>query len=84
MSGPSHQHPESGGDKVPRIAYLESIRGLAAVQVLLLHFLGAFAPDLVTSLPAGTVAGYIHLSPLYFRYDAIRRSTFSLRSAAMS
>jgi hypothetical protein len=32
---------------VPRIAYLESIRGLAAVQVLLLHFLAAFAPDLV-------------------------------------
>lgn len=56
--------------KVPRIAYLESIRGLAALQVLLLHFFGAFAPDLVVSLPAGaTVAGYIHLSPLYFLYD---------------
>jgi peptidoglycan/LPS O-acetylase OafA/YrhL len=55
---------------VPRIAYLESIRGLAALQVLLLHFLGAFAPDLVVSLPVGaTVAGYIHLSPLYFLYD---------------
>jgi peptidoglycan/LPS O-acetylase OafA/YrhL len=55
---------------VPRIAYLESIRGLAALQVLLLHFLGAFAPNLVVSLPVGaTVAGYIHLSPLYFLYD---------------
>jgi peptidoglycan/LPS O-acetylase OafA/YrhL len=55
---------------VPRIAYLESIRGLAALQVLLLHFLAAFAPDLVFSLPAGAaVAGYIHLSPLYFLYD---------------
>jgi peptidoglycan/LPS O-acetylase OafA/YrhL len=55
---------------VPRIAYLESIRGLAALQVLLLHFFGAFAPDLVVSLPVGaTVAGYIHLSPLYFLYD---------------
>ncbi|HMJ40690.1 MAG TPA: acyltransferase family protein [Pseudolabrys sp.] len=55
---------------MPRIAYLESIRGLAAVQVLLLHFLAAFAPDLVFSLPAAaTVAGYIHLSPLYFLYD---------------
>src|ERR1700682_5702612 len=59
-----------GLPKVPRIAYLESIRGLAAVQVLLLHFLAAFAPDLVFSLPAGAaVAGYIHLSPLYFLYD---------------
>jgi peptidoglycan/LPS O-acetylase OafA/YrhL len=53
-----------------RIGYLESIRGLAALQVLLLHFFAAFAPDLVFSLPAGAiVAGYIHLSPLYFLYD---------------
>jgi peptidoglycan/LPS O-acetylase OafA/YrhL len=59
-----------GLPKLPRIAYLESIRGLAAVQVLLLHFLAAFAPDLVFSLPAAApVAGYIHLSPLYFLYD---------------
>src|ERR1700710_1321195 len=56
--------------KLPRIGYLESIRGLAAVQVLLLHFLAAFAPDLVYSLPAaGAIAGTIHLSPLYFLYD---------------
>jgi peptidoglycan/LPS O-acetylase OafA/YrhL len=59
-----------GLPKAPRIAYLESIRGLAAVQVLLLHFLAAFAPDMVFSLPAAAaVAGYIHLSPLYFLYD---------------
>jgi peptidoglycan/LPS O-acetylase OafA/YrhL len=33
-------------------------------------FLAAFAPDLVFSLPAGAdIAGYIHLSPLYFLYD---------------
>jgi peptidoglycan/LPS O-acetylase OafA/YrhL len=63
-------HPEALREKVPRIGYLESIRGLAAVQVLLLHFLAAFAPDLVFSLPAGAAfAGYIHLSPLYFLYD---------------
>jgi peptidoglycan/LPS O-acetylase OafA/YrhL len=56
--------------KAPRIAYLESIRGLAALQVLLLHFFAAFAPDLVFALPAGaTIAGAIHLSPLYFLYD---------------
>jgi peptidoglycan/LPS O-acetylase OafA/YrhL len=59
-----------GSRKTPRIAYLESIRGLAALQVILLHFFAAFAPDLVFSLPAGVaVAGYIHLSPLYFLYD---------------
>ena len=70
MTGSARQYPEGPRDKAPRIAYLESIRGLAALQVLLLHFLAAFAPDLVFSLPAGaTVAGYIHLSPLYFLYD---------------
>jgi peptidoglycan/LPS O-acetylase OafA/YrhL len=57
-------------DGVTRIAYLESIRGLAALQVLLLHFLSAFAPDLVFSSPAAApVAGLIHLSPLYFLFD---------------
>jgi peptidoglycan/LPS O-acetylase OafA/YrhL len=56
--------------KTPRIAYLESIRGLAALQVLLLHFFAAFAPGLVFSLPAAApLAGTIHLSPLYFLYD---------------
>jgi peptidoglycan/LPS O-acetylase OafA/YrhL len=61
---------DPGTQKAPRIAYLESIRGLAAVQVLLLHFFAAFAPDLVFALPAAaTVAGVIHLSPLYFLYD---------------
>jgi peptidoglycan/LPS O-acetylase OafA/YrhL len=70
MSGSAPQCPAGPRDKAPRIAYLESIRGLAALQVLLLHFLAAFAPDLVFSLPAGAaVAGYIHLSPLYFLYD---------------
>lgn len=78
MKDLAHQCPE-GGDRAgsavdpqhpPRIGYLESIRGLAALQVLLLHFLAAFAPNLVFALPAAAaVAGYIHLSPLYFLYD---------------
>jgi peptidoglycan/LPS O-acetylase OafA/YrhL len=70
MTGSAPPCPDAPRDKTPRIAYLESIRGLAALQVLLLHFFGAFAPDLVYALPGGaTVAGYIHLSPLYFLYD---------------
>src|SRR5258708_9607063 len=70
MNASAPQHLGSLRKKTPRIAYLESIRGLAALQVLLLHFLAAFAPDLVFSLPAdATVAGYIHLSSLYFLYD---------------
>jgi peptidoglycan/LPS O-acetylase OafA/YrhL len=70
MSDSACEYPEGSGEKVPRIAYLESIRGLAALQVLLLHFLLAFAPDLVFTPPAGAiVARTIHLSPLYFLYD---------------
>jgi peptidoglycan/LPS O-acetylase OafA/YrhL len=66
MKDPARQSPQA----LPRIGYLESIRGLAALQVLLLHFFAAFAPDLVFALPAGApVAGRIHLSPLYFLYD---------------
>lgn len=70
MSDFARQYPEASRDKAPRIAYLESIRGLAALQVLLLHFLSAFAPDLVFTPPPGAiVARTIHLSPLYFLYD---------------
>src|SRR6266849_2114529 len=70
MSGSAPERPEGPREKVPRIAYLESIRGLAALQVLLLHFLTAFAPNLVLSPPDGAmVARTIHLSPLYFLYD---------------
>lgn len=65
MNSSARQYAE----RLPRIAYLESIRGLAALQVLLLHFFAAFAPDLVHSPAIATVAGYIHLSPLYFLYD---------------
>ena len=70
MSDFARQYPEASRDNAPRIGYLESIRGLAALQVLLFHFLSAFAPDLVFTPPPGAiVAGTIHLSPLYFLYD---------------
>jgi peptidoglycan/LPS O-acetylase OafA/YrhL len=52
-----------------RISFLESIRGLAAAQVLLLHFFTAFVPDLVNQNPSSAIAASIHLSPLYFLYD---------------
>ena len=52
-----------------RIAYLESIRGLAAVQVLLLHLFSGFVPDLVFPAPTSALAASIHLSPFYFLYD---------------
>lgn len=53
-----------------RVTYLETVRGLAAVQVLLLHCLSAFAPDLVfAKLGAGGAAAYVRASPLFFLYD---------------
>lgn len=53
-----------------RVTYLETIRGLAAVQVLLLHSLSAFAPALVfAKLETGSVAAYLRASPLFFLYD---------------
>jgi len=62
----------AGQDSQPesRIAYLESIRGLAALQVLLLHFFAAFAPGLVFPIVTGSgIAAAIHLSPFFFLYD---------------
>jgi|GEM_PF-629590 len=62
MAGAPSQHH--------RIQYLETIRGLAALQVLFLHFLSGFAPDFVWGTPHnGTFAGYIHASPLFLLYD---------------
>lgn len=55
--------------KPRRIAFMESIRGLAAAQVLLLHFLGAFWPDFVSESASRSLGWYVHLSPLYFLYD---------------
>ena len=56
--------------ELPRIDYMESIRGLAAVQVLLLHSFAAFLPGLVYAVPGSpAVLRQIHLSPLFFLYD---------------
>ena len=66
------QHPSPS----PRLAYLESIRGLAAMQVLLLHCFSAFAPALVFPPAAGANLGTaIHLSPLFFLYDGFSNSS---------
>jgi peptidoglycan/LPS O-acetylase OafA/YrhL len=63
MTAPSHSAEPQ------RLACLESIRGFAAVQVVLLHFLSAFWPDLVFESVSRSPAWYVHLSPLYFLYD---------------
>lgn len=48
---------------------MESIRGLAAIQVVLLHFFSAFIPDLVFAPRDQGLAVAIQLSPLRFLYD---------------
>jgi peptidoglycan/LPS O-acetylase OafA/YrhL len=61
--------PPSHSAEPQRLAFLESIRGLAAVQVVLLHFFSAFRPDMVFESASGSPAWYVHLSPLSFLYD---------------
>lgn len=53
-----------------RVKSFESVRGLAALQVLFLHIFTGFFPGLVVSTSqTGTLAGKIHDSPLFFLYD---------------
>jgi peptidoglycan/LPS O-acetylase OafA/YrhL len=68
---PCSEMTQPAGDAFARrVGYLESIRGLASLQVLVLHVLTAFAPGLVFStLATGTIAGLVHQSPLFYIYD---------------
>jgi peptidoglycan/LPS O-acetylase OafA/YrhL len=53
-----------------RSAYLDIIRGLACMQVLLLHIVEAFFPTLATEkISDFTLGGLVHGSPLYLIYD---------------
>ena len=53
-----------------RSTYLDVIRGLACLQVLMLHLAEAFFPLFATdSIYDHTLGGYVHASPLYLIYD---------------
>ncbi|NLH83769.1 MAG: acyltransferase [Phyllobacteriaceae bacterium] len=52
-----------------RAMYLESIRGIGAMQVLLLHCASAFVPALTKYDMNDEYANFIHKSPLFFLYD---------------
>jgi peptidoglycan/LPS O-acetylase OafA/YrhL len=52
-----------------RVSYLDSIRGIGAVQVLLLHVSSAFIPALVFPSSAGFIGNVIHFSPALMLYD---------------
>ena len=53
-----------------RIKYLDGLRGVAALQVLLLHLLSCYMPGLVFAGPDhGTISSEIHGSPLGLLYD---------------
>jgi peptidoglycan/LPS O-acetylase OafA/YrhL len=67
-----------------RIAYLESIRGLAAIQVLLLHFFLAFAPDLAAHNPIRRWERRSISLRYIFSMMVFRLFTFSSASAVMS
>jgi peptidoglycan/LPS O-acetylase OafA/YrhL len=54
----------------PRIAYLDTLRGIASVQVLLSHaMLAFFIGPAFASPSSGTLLGYLAASPVYFLID---------------
>jgi len=55
--------------KNSRAMYLESIRGIGAVQVLFLHCMVAFVPELTGFDQNQDVFNAIHKSPLFLFYD---------------
>jgi peptidoglycan/LPS O-acetylase OafA/YrhL len=53
-----------------RIAYLDTLRGLASVQVLLSHSMLAFFIGIAFASPSsGKLMGYLAASPLFFLFD---------------
>lgn len=53
-----------------RSTYLDVIRGLACLQVLMLHLAEAFFPLFATDkIHDNSLGGYVHSSPLYLIYD---------------
>ena len=54
----------------PRIAYIDTLRGLASIQVLLSHSMLAFFTGTAMASPSsGTLMGYLAASPLFFMID---------------
>lgn len=81
-SGPqrdAHQLPEQRPAREPplpasgqsgRLDYIDTLRGAAAVQVLLSHTTLAFFPNILFASPAsGSLLGYIAATPLFFPLD---------------
>jgi peptidoglycan/LPS O-acetylase OafA/YrhL len=57
-------------DTERRIAYLDTLRGLASVQVLLSHSMLAFFTGVALASPSsGTLIGYLAATPLFFSID---------------
>jgi peptidoglycan/LPS O-acetylase OafA/YrhL len=65
---PGIEGPSEG--KRQRLDYVDTLRGLASVQVLLSHSLLAFFLGTAMASPlSGTLTGYVAASPLYFMID---------------
>jgi peptidoglycan/LPS O-acetylase OafA/YrhL len=61
---------DPGVVKEQRITYLDTLRGLASVQVLFSHsMLAFFLGTAVASPQSGTLMGYLAASPLFFLFD---------------
>ena len=57
-------------DNEQRLAYIDTLRGFASIQVLLSHSMLAFFTGIAMASPAsGTLIGYLAASPLFFLID---------------
>ena len=67
VSADNERSPEG---RRQRLDYVDTLRGLASVQVLLSHSLLAFFLGTAMASPlSGTLSGYIAASPIYFMID---------------
>ena len=67
---PDRERPPSSPSQGGRLDYIDTLRGAAAVQVLLSHAMLAFFPGIILASPlSGAFLGYVAATPLFFALD---------------
>jgi peptidoglycan/LPS O-acetylase OafA/YrhL len=52
-----------------RLSYLDGLRGIACLQVVILHILSSYFPTFAEDLDRGSIGSHIHHSPLLILYN---------------
>jgi len=67
---PVRERARRSPDQSGRLDYIDTLRGAAAVQVLLSHAMLAFFPGVALASPlSGALLGYVAATPLFFAID---------------